>query len=232
MVEKYHGGIYIGLLLLSLCFIAYEIYSFVKIKEKGKRHWIASGIVFLLVFLLCFCFNFVTFSTPKDSSLFPFIILFVLSIGSFLASFSGISPSSLFFFLGIYLTDSTYLNETLYQGLKGNLFLLVIFALGIFIGNTFYRYFHRYFDNAEAEKNSCNIAIYFAAILTLAIYKIKSPFFFESDVIPMISQIITMFATVFSFAIVGIVLTFPQYPFYNSGIKVKKSPIKGRIRRR
>lgn len=232
VLEKYSGGIYIGLLLLSLAFLAYEIYSFVKVKEKSNKDLITAAIVFVCVFAFAFGFSFARFQAPENSALIPFILLFVLSIGSFLCSCSGISPATLFFFLGIYLTDSAYMNETLYQGFTNNLFLIVIITLGIFIGNTFYRFYQSHLDKAVLSKASANIALYFAGILALSLFKIKGPFIEESGVITPTAQMIVMFATIFSFAIVGIVLTFSDYPFMKSGFKVNITHQKGRKRAR
>lgn len=230
LIEKYHGGIYIGLLLFVVLFLIQSLYEFMKTDRKNKKDLLFSGIVFLAVFTFCFGFSFASFKTPENTLILPFIIMLILAVGTYACLFSGISPSTLFFFTGIFFICSDYLKSTLYQGFGNNLLLIVCFILGIFIGSSIYRYTEKFIGERKQQRITCNIAIYFAGALTIAIHNIKEPFFFESTTITPLAQAITMFCTIFCFALVGVILTFPTYPFFQESFHFK--PSKGHIRRR
>ena len=228
LITKYHTGIYAGMAVMILFFLANEVYHFLKEGFFKKKHLIASGIIFAVSFSLMIAFPYIKFKAPIEKSITPFIILFITIIGSFITSFSDLSGSTVFFFITQYLAYSDYLRDTLYEGMKSNLFLIIIFFIGIFVGNTFYRFFEKYLKPLKREQHSLNIGIYFAGFIIICAKYIKAPFFFESETITLLAQKIILFTTIFAFFIIGLVLTFTDYPFYNRTMPPEKK--KGRRR--
>lgn len=213
LCETYHTGFYFGLFFMILIFLAYEVFNAIKIGYISRKHLISGLIILGVSFALSFAFSFIKFKAPIEEGVTPFLILLIISIGSFLCSFSGISPSSLFVYFSFYLSGSTYLKDTLYQGLKSVLFLFVIFAIGTFIGNTFYRFYSDKLEPLKEEKYYLNIGLYSSYALYMAIFKLRGPYLYESETITKQAQIITIISTITAFIVFGLILTIYQYPW-------------------
>lgn len=211
MLERYHTGIYGGMGIMALLFLIAEVYEFIKEKQKDKRHLLASLILFVIFFSLSFSLHYLPLKTPEEESMIPFLLMALLSLSSFLSSFSGISSFSILFFLGQYSYFSSYLRKTVYEGMKGWLFLFVILFFGYFIGRTFYLFFQGKLKNLSSEKHSINASLFLSGILYLAIDKIKAPWYFDSETITITAQNITLITTLFVFLIVGGILIYPTF---------------------
>lgn len=209
MIERYHTGIYAGMAIMILVFLAAEIYEIVKDRKKIKI--LPFALTFALVFILSFCFSFIPFKKASEDSVIPFLIFISLCFSSFISSFNGISLLTPIFYTGLYTYFSKYMNTLLYSGMKNYIFLFVILFLSIFTGKTFYLFFQAKLDSFEMEKKASNVALSLSGFLLICINKIKAPWYFESTTITKMAQNITLATTIIAFFIVSLVLTLPVY---------------------
>ncbi len=211
MIERYHTSIYAGIGIMALLFLAAEIYETIKDRTKEKKHLIASGILFAIFFVLSFTIRYIPFKAVEEESILPFLLLLLLSFSSFLSSFSGISSFSILMFFANYTTFASYLNKTVYGGIKNWLFVFVILFLSYFIGKAFYLFFQDKLDKLTMEKHSVNIALLFSGFLLLVTDRLKAPWYFDFEVITITAQNITLVTTLFAFLLISAILVFPVF---------------------
>lgn len=213
MIEKYHTGIYAGLGVMSLVFLVAECYSMMKNLNKNKWHLIASAITGVVVIGLMIGFYYIPVKEIENTDKIIYIVALYLLVISFISSFTGISVTSVLFFLEYYLTYASSLRETLYKGTKSCILMVILFFIAIAVGKITYLLFQKHLDKLSNEKHAANIGFFLSGILIIAIYKLKAPWFYESTDITKTAQLITMGMTIFAFLLVSFVLTVPVYPF-------------------
>ena len=209
MLERYHTGIYAGMGIMILVFMAAEIFEIVQ--EKKKIHLLPFILTFIIAFALSFSFYYIPFKQANEESVIPFLIFITLCFSSFISSFNGISLLTPLFYINLFTYFGKYMNSLLYSGIKDYIFLFIILFLGIFTGRVFYLFFQKQLDKFEMEKRASNIAFLFSGFLLICINKIKAPWYFDSNVITLTAQNITLVSTLFAFLIVSLVLTLPVY---------------------
>ena len=222
ILEQGKTGIYVGLLVMIVISLIFEGWKLFLDFTKKKGHIIASSILFILILTACILFYSFPLKEPFEQSVFPFVLMALIAVGSFFCSFVGISPFTALFFAGTYLSYSKFIRTDLYQGISNILFYAVIIFVGFFIGNIFARYLEPYVKQCKMEKHAISIAVSLSGLLMIAIHSLKAPWLFESDTITPTAMIITILTTIFGFTAVSVVLSSPDWVLIKSLLKKEK----------
>ena len=235
LIPNFPFALYTGLAVFTLGSIVYEIYRMFTLKEKTS---IALMILALIVgvgaVIATRYFNLSKLTSFTGGVEVVYLFL-ILTIGSFISTYSGMGLGTFFLMSGSYMAmyesfDSLAYLKNFRLGLQSfketksfsNLFsiiqndtiVLLVLILSIFIGS-FLGFILRNKPNRERVKSSLNLGIYIPLVAFFIKDKVIGQPMYTEVVKSTIAQLITNISVILIFLVVPFVLSIHGYRFLN-----------------
>lgn len=191
--DGYSFAITCLILALFLSFALYDVYRLWR--DREKKHFLSSALLFLLFFALPFGFHFLKIDCSSLSETMFLLLFFALAlVSSFLSSFAGIAWGSLFFLTSTYLTLSERLFAIVRLNFEGQGMFLLSLVLGFVVGWFLSLPLHRY--SLKMERHASNLGFSLATMGTI----------FAFDFHPTLEMEATSSVSASFFILVGLIL--------------------------
>jgi hypothetical protein len=213
------------MLVFTIVFGIFE--AVMLVKHFDKKHILGEILTFALTFfflILIHTFSFATVTVFHAMSAYA-VILLLMAVGTFAATFAGQALGSVFFIGSIYLNFSDVLAKvTRLQSLSTYFFLVFFMALGAFIGFFLATFLQSGGKNLRNEKHAMNFAFYLVGAVFVGL-TLKAPFFPEAAYPTDTANIIVLVSVIFTAFIISMVCLGYQFPFFNKDDKEENMPV-------
>lgn len=220
LLENFKTSVYGALLAFLVPTLVAEIFQYIRHLTHVKKWHI---FLSLALFAASFSLSVVAFLffqvSPKPFLSFPtYAYVFVLmTIGSFLASYTGIGWGSVFFLFRFYLTfaEGVYPLSLLHH--ISSFLPLILFGLfGALIGSLLSLFLKKREEIEKSdfflERGSLNIGILLSGAFLIPFYLLKAPYF-TGYADSIIAEKITLYTAVIGGFFISLALTIHIYPF-------------------
>jgi hypothetical protein len=185
---------------------------------RDKKHLLPSLIVGGVGFLACILLYFFGFSSLTDakSGAGIAVVLILMIVGTFIATFSGEGIGTLFFLSGFYPAFAKVIGRLDYfKDITANLLVLVVALFGALVGFFLSFFVRSEYEHLDEEKASLCLGMDLAGILLIAGFQIRTPLYPVTDVPSVTAQTITIASSALAFFFIAIALSMHGYSLFN-----------------